>query len=101
MYETVTSRQLLCQGVAALTRSVSTAGMQGRPRKFRDGWDGEYMRPVLYNMVSVTDELGFNENQLATLLSLSLSMNNCFKNAIYRYFDSAIIAMPQAMQSCA
>ena len=41
----------------------------------------------LYNMASMTDELGFNENQLATLLSL---LHEC----CLLVFDSAIITTP-------
>ena len=42
----------------------------------------------------------FNENQLATLLSLLLSSEQLLHERCLPVFDSAIIAMPQAMQSC-
>ena len=50
-----------------------------------------------YNVTFVMDEFGFNENQLVILLSLSSEqlLHECWLTV----FDSAIIAIPQAMQS--
>ena len=48
-------------------------------------------------VVFVTDELGFNENQLTTLLSLS--SEQLLHERHLPVFDSAIIATPRAMQS--
>ena len=57
----------LCRGVVASRPSISITGIQGRLlESFRMDRTESIFILYFYNMVSVMDELG-NENQLATL----------------------------------
>ena len=96
VHKTVTSRQLLYQGEMASRRSVSIAG---NLESF--GTDGTKSICILYfyNVASVTDELGLNENQLATLLSLLLSSEQLLYECCLPVFDSVIIATPGVIHS--
>ena len=60
------------------------------------GTDGKVSICILYfyNVVSVTNELGFNENQFATLLSLS--SEQLLHERCLPVFDLAIIATSRA-----